>query len=712
MSRPQTYEQTLLNKAEQVLSHFSSDYEEKLLVLEACASMYGNFDIKDYWPAFGIITYKFEEVIKAGQDLYAEINATGIPPAMVISSLSREPISISEKKKQGAFYTDFRLAEFVADDCEIYIKKNCDLADIAAGTGILLVGVAERYYAKYPKNYDNWLSEHVYAFDLSSYALRGARAALAVHTSSVQTLIKMNENWEICDSLISDKLDDLTFDIVVGNPPWGKTKLSLHSFVNSNGANHVYGSEYEKFDETEFETHRINQIGYSKCLKEKYTLLGDSEPDMYMAFLQRAMASIKPGGHMAYIVPAGLIRSQGTETLRRYLIKDSNKLKYILLDNKARFFEIDSRFKFLIISHDKVNVKKKRCPEIILSICSTNGTQITYGNEIDFNVNDLEQFRPDLTIPECRTIQEKNLFFKICKNGRSWKDDWFANISREVDMTNNRSDFCSEKSEGDIPVIEGRMVQQFRFGAKAYKSGSGRSAKWIPTAGDELQPQFYMAKNKLSSQLQNRIEQCRVGYCDIAGQTNERAMMSAIIPPMVVCGNKVPTICFEGNNSDDYMYFWLGVTNSFVFDWLLRRVISTTVNYFLLFSMPMPDIDIESRLAKAIIEKSRKVSDMRADYYTGDRMEILRAEIDVLVSKAYGLDFSDLELLMMDFPLLDRAQTALNKEKRSSVTRDLMLSCAEKEYNKDEKTYTNRYKEEKKLKAKAYIPAEMADLCR
>ena len=136
MSRPQTYEQTLLNKAEQVLSHFSSDYEKKLLVLEACASMYGNFDIKDYWSAFGIITYKFEEVIKAGQDLYAEINATGIPPAMVISSLSREPISISEKKKQGAFYTDFRLAEFVADDCEIYIKKNCDLADIAAGTGI------------------------------------------------------------------------------------------------------------------------------------------------------------------------------------------------------------------------------------------------------------------------------------------------------------------------------------------------------------------------------------------------------------------------------------------------------------------------------------------------------------------------------------------------------------------------------------------------
>lgn len=52
--------------------------------------------------------------------MYTEINAIGISPAMAISSLSRKPISISEKKKQGAFYTDFRLAEFVADVIHFY----------------------------------------------------------------------------------------------------------------------------------------------------------------------------------------------------------------------------------------------------------------------------------------------------------------------------------------------------------------------------------------------------------------------------------------------------------------------------------------------------------------------------------------------------------------------------------------------------------------
>ncbi len=93
-----------------------------------------------------------------------------------------------------------------------------------------------------------------------------------------------------------------------------------------------------------------------------------------------------------------------------------------------------------------------------------------------------------------------------------------------------------------------------------------------------------------------RVRNPRAGYCDIAGQTNERAMMSAAIPAGVVCGNKVPTIIFPGKEGEKRLYFFVGVTNSFVFDWILRRVLSTTVNYFLLFSLPMPKAELENRL--------------------------------------------------------------------------------------------------------------------
>lgn len=711
MGKSRTYEQSIIYTAEKILSAYSANYEEKMLVIEACAAMYGKYDISDYWKAFNINCSNVAGVLNSALSLFQEINNIGIEPSMVISCLAREPIPVSEMKKQGAFYTDYRLAHFVASDCEPYIKRNCNVADIAVGSGILLAGIAKKYNEKFPDEYDEWISGHVYAFDLSQYALRGARAALSTYTSSINALVKMCMQWNVCDALFSEKVGDISCDIVIGNPPWGKTKLSLHAFVNGNGANHIYGSEYGYYNEKEFKSEKQQQLLYSKRLKDKYALIGGAEPDMYMAFLQRAMSIVKKKGHLSYIVPAGLIRSQGTEVLRRYLIAEGCNLQFFLLDNKARFFSIDSRFKFVVISLNKPSLKRNKYSEIALSICCAdkNGTHV--GDKIVYGIGELEKIRPDLTIPECRTVREKDLFFKIYENGCTWREAWNAEVAREVDMTNDRQFFHHNECGSGIPVIEGRMVQQFRFGAKNYLSGSGRSAKWLPNLADKIKPQYFINKGNLSQNLQKRINSFRVGYCDIAGQTNERSMMSTLIPPGVVCGNKVPTILFAQNNFD-YMYFWLGVTNSFVFDWLLRRIISTTVNYFLLFSMPMPNIDINCDLAKKIIVRSQELCEMRESFYTDDRMEKIRAELDIFVAEAYGLDFSDMELVLTDFQLLDRAQKTLKSENKSTITRDLLFSVAEKRYNIKSDRYSLRYREYKKLNAKAYIPTEMTVLCK
>ena len=91
-------------------------------------------------------------------------------------------------------------------------------------------------------------------------------------------------------------------------------------------------------------------------------------------------------------------------------------------------------------------------------------------------------------------------------------------------------------------------------------------------------------------------------------------------------------------------------------------------------------------------------------------MPELRAEIDLCVSTVYGLSFADLELIMKDFPLLDRAQPALNNESKSTITRDLFLSKAEKHYGEKKLHYTARYKKAIEAGAKAYIPTEMTIL--
>lgn len=710
MSRPQTHEQRLLYKADQYLSYFAHTHEERLQILEAVAATKSHCDVTEYWKLFDFSCVDIDASVV--NKLLKHIEESGVPVSMAISSLAREPLSVEEQKKNGVFYTDFRLAKYIAKDCSDKIKEKSTVADFAAGTGILIVGIAEEYKQKFPKLFDTWIAHRLYAFDLSSIALRGAKAALLSLTSNVDALKAMSLNWKTTDSLLDNDISKLKFDIIVGNPPWGKIKLSRHDFLTQNGEQRTYGTEYENFDHNGYERTKESLSQYSKLIKQKYNLLGNAEPDMYMAFLQRVTEGVSKGGHISYLVPAGLIRSQGTQVLRRYLFSNANRIEFGLLDNQANYFAIDTRFKFVLLSFDKHEHTKSSLEEFLFSMPTATSGDVTKGNSVCFDIAQLEATRSDLTIPEVGSEEEKNLFFKICENGQSWGQTdnvWFADISREVDMTNNRKHFVASQENNAIPVIEGRMVQQHRFGTKTYISGSGRSAKWAPCSiGGKSQ--FYYPIDKMSDILLKRTCKTRAGYCDIAGQTNERAMMSAIIPPNVVCGNKVPTILFPKDTSGDLIYLWIGITNSFVFDWMIRRIISTTVNYFLLFSIPMPDIAIDSNLAKTIIQKTKQLSIMNGDYYTSDKMAELRSDIDVYVAEAYGLGTKDMELIMNDFPLLDRKQPHISTEKRSTVTRDLVLSKCELHFDSQQGEYFNRYVKAREKNALAYIPTEMTEL--
>ena len=690
------------------LQENADSFEERICFLEMSAATKSGADIDCYWSQQHIQGIKAPENII--QQFIQIIESCGIPFPIAISSLARKPLTIEQQKKDGAFYTDFRLARLITNSCIENIKQNTSIVDFAAGTCILLLDVALCYQKSFPKQYDNWLQKNVFAFDLSEDALRGGAAAFLSTTSNVNAVVSMVKKWKVCDSLLDNDISKMKFDIVVGNPPWGRIKLTRHNFATRTGFNCIYGADYPAFSKKKFLAEKVNVANYSKTIKEKFGFPNNSEPDFYMAFLQKAILSAKEShGKVAFLVPAGLIRSQGTLDLRKKLLESFSKIEFDLLDNKGKFFSIDSRFKFLLLLVEKKD--GARTEDFLFNILSTKNTSIQRGSDIIFNTKELEKYRPDLTIPEVRNKEELDLFFKICNNGIKWgnvKNDWNADISREIDMTSDKDYFILSEEKNSLPVIEGRMVQQYRFGAKTYISGKGRSAVWKPCY-ENSRSQFFIQPNVLSDALKERVKKYRVGFCDIAGQTNERSMMSSVIPPNVICGNKVPTLLFPKKANNDALYLWQGITNSFVFDWMIRRIVSTTINYFLLFSIPLPNISDSSPLSKKIISKSRQLSAMGKDFYDGSKMSQLRAEIDVLVAQAYGLDFDELKLILSDFPLLDKKQKPMPTEKKSTITKDLVLSTAVKEW----KIGTNDFEKRMKLQKKsiAYVPSEMTILC-
>ena len=277
-------------------------------------------------------------------------------------------------------------------------------------------------------------------------------------------------------------------------------------------------------------------------------------------------------------------------------------------------------------------------------------------------------------------------------------------------MTRNRDSFSRKPDRDHLALIEGRMVHQHRFSAKAYRSGTGRRARWdtVPFGAQELKPQFWYPASKLPPHVRDRTQQPRVGFCDITGQTNERSMLAALIPPGVVCGNKVPTVTFAADQGDNRLLLWLAIVNSIPFDWALRRIVTTTVNYFLLNSVPLPRPQPDTLPGRRIVEAARELhcSDSGKVPVNPLRVAELRAAIDVGVHVAYGLGFSELELMLNAFPLLDRGQPVLEGEERSTITRDFLLVRAAKRLRTGAGGYEERLAAAEELGAVPYIPSE------
>lgn len=698
-----------------------SSFDFRLNILEATASRLGGFSLQKYNERFGIQpTAEYGWLENAGEKLAQALSTLPIHPAFSLSILARKPLSATEQKSSGAYNTDFRLAQHVADLGRDALHDSARILDPASGTGILLVAVSLVTCGADRKKAAEWLANSIFASDMSAEALRGARLALSSLTDDIDAICRMWSHWRNHDSLLVPEqtwaeLAPGGFDLVVGNPPWEKVKITRHEYLQAAGDNRHYGAEYQKLDDKAFGKAQSKLNEYVKTLQCRYSLIGTGEPDLYMAFTQLFTQLIRPGGKMAILVPAGLIRSQGTEMIRRYLLEHGQDVSITVFDNRARFFGIDTRFKFLAVAYtSRCKSKHSIASPLKLqhAIGTVNGVEITDSARIGRST--LEKVCPNLAVPEVKNSAQWKMFVRMENYGINWSSSsspWCPEIVREVDMTRERPKFQKKETSAAIAVIEGRMVHQHRFGAKTYLSGTGRSAIWTsnPLGESEISPQFWIDRKHLPTKILTRNKQIRAGFCDIVGQTNERTMMASIIPPGVVCGNKVPTVTFPNDDSKQRLLLWVGIVNSFPFDWMLRRVVTTTVNYFILLNLPLPRLEPDSLPGRRVVDAVEYLRNIDTSHgkYDAWKAAEYRALIDLVVLIAYGLEYRDLEIMLSDFPLLDRGQPPIPGEESSTITRDFIMLSASQRFNRPVHIYEARVDAARIAGAIPYVPSEM-----
>lgn len=225
-------------------------------------------------------------------------------------------------------------------------------------------------------------------------------------------------------------------------------------------------------------------------------------------------------------------------------------------------------------------------------------------------------------------------------------------LGREFDMSMDKASFVPHKErdlQRHLPLIEGRMLEQFGYQAKSYVTGSGRSARW--QNGGMGHAQFYIDREQYMCQRQSEFPY-KIGFQSVGSSINQRSMIATVMPDLP-CGNSVsvlklmPSCCNKGIL---LLHLMVAVLNSFVFDYQVRvRLHGNNINYFLLQECILPEIlqtvakgeplDLEQALLLALVEelvqKPGQVQERRN-----------RAVLEAVIARLYGLSLTQYSLII------------------------------------------------------------------
>lgn len=495
------------------------------------------------------------------------------------------------------------------------------------------------------------------------------------------------------------------FDSVISNPPWetikpiekefaGKTKgeLDILDFkkwfkkeLESNAKWAEDWESYKKFYED-----------YNDFLSTRYFYQNGGDHNYYKFFLERNLEILKKDGILNILIPSGIQTDSGCADLRKLITS-----KYLLQEidsfenrgykrnaggierNIKLFPEVDSRFKFSIVNI----VKTPAHPFMTINakFYMLDPKELVEKESIEYNLETLKKFSPEnLSIMEFRSQKDYSICEKI-RNEHTLLGALDYKFSTEFHMTNDSNYFhkydevVKRKDEKKVlPLFEGKMIHQY---------SSSYSSPRFYVYEKEARNSFFNSEYrklkreyKLSDDVIKRIkiqldyDDYRLAYRAVASSTNERTIISSIVPPKVFIGHSMnyltnskytltdKEVVVQIINSASEKIILLTLLNSLTLNYYIRNKISANLTMNFMYELPIPQMTSKQKeyLIKSgftlLYEKSEKKLFTKLKKQLGIEAEKnvdtinLRAELELYIAKQlYGLDNKDWRYITSTF---------------------------------------------------------------
>lgn len=451
------------------------------------------------------------------------------------------------------------------------------------------------------------------------------------------------------------------FHVIIGNPPWDKTKFSDADFFSQYRSNYrtVSNSKKKEIKEDILDNKTIakkyeNEQKNIKIINEYYKNnypknAGAGDGNLFRFFVEKNLILLRCGGTLNYILPTVFMTEDGSETLRRYVLKNHHILAFDGFENREKLFpDFDNRYKFGLLQIEKelsITTGKvaKDYPTILpeqkITKCRfmlTNPSVLAdESTAFDYSLQDVQQLSTD----HWAFMEVKNgkadldilakLYGKFPPLSPSWID-----FRAELHATNDKEIFKEKREEGDLPLYKGACIWQYD------------SCYWERTGKLENTPQYwlnpdefdnYLKKTEINRLITEVYEQLklpdprktkeenvlaalnlhtrnelgefispdrnyfRLAFREIARDTDERTLITSVIPPNVgaqhtlflsipknyiIVNNKI-VVKYQSLNK---IFLLQGIFNSILMDWIIRFSTAIHVSKTYLMRLPIPQL--------------------------------------------------------------------------------------------------------------------------
>jgi hypothetical protein len=287
---------------------------------------------------------------------------------------------------------------------------------------------------------------------------------------------------------------------------------------------------------------------------------------------------------------------------------------------------------------------------------------------IDISIDLIKHLSPDsLSILEFKEPFDMNITEKVVKFnllGEIIDGQWNLKFTREFDMTLDSHLFKTNPGKNTMPLYEGKMIHQFihNFDNPRY---------WVY----EKEARTAILGRTVDKGQRLDYQDYRLGFRKIASNTNERTLISTIIPPNFLSENFQAVRLYdeEGNRSLPYnvLFYICAAWNSFVVDYLLRMRVSANINFFYIYQLPVPRLTENDTVFWSIVKRAARLICTTPEFDAlakeagltdhkdgatdpGERAQ-LRAELDGLIAHLYGLTEDEFAYILTTFPLVEGA---------------------------------------------------------